>query len=85
MSRCFLIAGCLVLMVCSQSVAGDDVNGAVASVSNTGQAMVGAQKDELRTWLGSIKPAAGDYRPEGKTVNYWETRVVRKRRTSHNE
>lgn len=91
MYRGFLLAGCLVLLLCTQSIAGEVMNGVVASVEPAAKALAlsgpdgGDHKEQLRTWLKTIKPAAGDYRAPARSLNYWETRVNRKRRVANHQ
>ena len=87
MYRCFLIAVFVVLMFSTQSAADGNMNGAVALIDTTNKVMVPAGnkvKKDVRAWVKTIKPAAGAYRPQSKSANYWETRVNRKRRSSRN-
>jgi len=75
-----MMFGCLLLMTGGNSFAVDQATSAEMTAKNQQVAESGVKRsdDQLRAWVGAIKPAAGHVE-SGRhgASNYWEKAVVR--------
>lgn len=79
-TTCAMMFGCLLLMTGENSFAVDQTTHPELTNQNERVAELGAKRpdDQLRAWVGAIKPAAGHVASERHgSANYWEKAVIR--------
>ncbi len=79
---CAITAGCLVLLVgtCFAAETEARLESSVAKEPQMAEAVVTPNNAQLRAWLDSIKPAAGQAKPVQHRTEYWQQSVRRENR-----
>ena len=78
---CAITAGCFIMFMGSiGSAAETKGEGSNLTAHENLVAQITQGDADMRSWLGSIKPAAGHSQPKFQKKNYWEQKVNRKHR-----
>lgn len=76
---CVTMTGCLLLMLGTVTFAADQVEQQLPTTEGKQIAQMGEShnKEQLRAWMNSIKPAAGPTQPAQQQTEYWRQSVHR--------
>ena len=77
---CALVTACLMVVFAAVANANEQGTDQKQSVNNQQNAQLaeGHSKEQLRSWLTSIKPAAGHIQQDQQKTEYWQHSVMRK-------